>query len=63
MNGRKKISSGVIDPGQLSQINFDLSVCAKRKAPGVFGFGHPRALQPAREFEPAYLVGFVNRDA
>jgi hypothetical protein len=63
MNGREKIASGVIDPRQLSQIDFDLSVWAQRKAPGVFCFGHPRALQPAREFQPAYLAVFVNSDA
>jgi len=63
MNGREKIASGVIDPRQLSQIDFDLSVWAQRKAPGVFCFGHPRALQPAREFQPAYLAVVVNRDA
>ena len=44
MNGREKIASGVIDPRQLSQIDFDLSVWAQRKAPGVLCFGHPRAL-------------------
>ena len=63
MNRREKIASGVIDPRQLSQIDFDLSVWAQRKAPGVLCFGHPWALQPAREFEPAYFAVFVNRDA
>ena len=63
MNGREKIASGVIDPRQLSQIDFNLSVWAQRSAPCVFCFSYPRALQPAREFEPAYLVVFVNPDA
>jgi hypothetical protein len=63
MNGREKIASAVIDPRQLSQIDFDLSVWAQRKAPGVFCFGDPRALQSAREFQPAYLAFFVSRDA
>jgi hypothetical protein len=63
MNGREKIASGVIDPRQLSQIDFDLSVWAQRNAPGIFCFGHPRTLQPAREFQPAYIAVFVNPDA
>jgi|BogFormECP03_OM3_1039632.scaffolds.fasta_scaffold02583_1 hypothetical protein len=63
MNSREKIASGVVDPRQLSQIDFDLSVWAQRKAPGVFCFSDPRALQSAREFQPAYLAFFVNRDA
>jgi hypothetical protein len=63
MYGREKIASGVIDSRELSQIDFDLSVWAHRRAPGVFCFRDPRALQPAREFEPAYLAVFVNRDA
>jgi hypothetical protein len=63
MDGREKIASGVIDPRQLSQIDFDPSVWAQRSAPGVFCFSYPRALQPAREFEPAYLAVLVNRDA
>jgi hypothetical protein len=63
MNGREKIASSVIEPGQLSQIDFDLSVWAKRSTPGVLCFGDPRTLEPAREFQPADRAVFVNRDA
>jgi hypothetical protein len=63
MNGREKIASGVIDPRQLSQIDFDLSVWAQRSAPGVFCFGDPRTLEPARKFQPANRAIFVNPDA
>ncbi len=63
MDGREKIASGIIEPHHLPQIDFDLSVRAQRGTPGVFCFSDPRALEPAREFQLAYLVVFVNRDA
>jgi hypothetical protein len=63
MKGSKKVAPGVIDRRQLSQIDFDLLVWAHRSAPGLFGFGDPRALELARKFEPAYLAILVNRDA
>jgi hypothetical protein len=63
MKGSEKIAPCVIDRRQLSQIDFDLSVWAHRSAPRLFGFGDPRALELAREFKPADLAIFVNRDA
>ena len=63
MKGREKIATWVINRRQLSQIDFDLLVWSQRSAPGLFCFGDPRALEPAREFEPAYRAIFVNRDA
>ena len=63
MKGREKIAPCVINRRQLSQIEFDCLVWALRSAPGLFRFGNPRALEFAREFEPAYVAIFVNRDA
>jgi hypothetical protein len=63
MNGREKIAPSVIDRRQLSQINFDLLAWVQRGTPGLFCFGDPRALELAREFKPADLAIFVNRDA
>ena len=63
MKGREKITPRVIDRRQLSQIDFDLLAWAQRSAPGLFCFANPWALEPAREFKPAYLVILVNRDA
>jgi hypothetical protein len=63
MDGCEKIASSVIDPQQLSQIEFDLSVRAQRGTPDLFCLRDPRALEPAREFQPAYLAIVVNRDA
>ena len=63
MNGYKEIASGIIDPGQLSQVDFDLQVRAQRRTPGIFCLGDPWTLEPAREFQPAYLAVFVNPDA
>jgi hypothetical protein len=63
MDGCEKIASSVIDPQQLSQIEFDLSVRAQRSTPDIFCLSDPRALEPAREFQPAYLAIVVNRDA
>jgi hypothetical protein len=63
MKGREKIAPCVIDRRQLSQIDFDLLVWSQRSAPGLFCFGDPWALELAREFKPAYLAIFVNRDA
>jgi hypothetical protein len=50
MNGREEIASGIIDPSHLSQIDFDLQVRAQRRTPGIFCFGDPRAVEPARKF-------------
>ena len=63
MKGREKIAPCFIDRRQLSQIDFNLLVRSQRSAPGFFCFGDPRALESAREFEPACLAIFVNRDA
>jgi len=63
MEGREKIAPRVIDRCQLSQIDFDLLVWAQRRAPGLFCFSNPRALELAREFKPANLAILVNRDA
>jgi len=63
MEGREKVASRVIDRRQLSQIDFDLLVRSHRRAPGLFCFSDPRALELAREFKPAFLAVLVNRDA
>jgi len=63
MEGREKVASRVIDRRQLSQIDFDLLVWSHRRAPGLFCFSDPGALELAREFKPASLAILVSRDA
>ena len=63
MEAREKIAPRVIDRGQLSQIDFDLLIWSHRRAPGLFCFSDPGALELAREFKPAYIAILVNRDA
>lgn len=63
LDGCEKIASSIIEPRQLPQIDFDLSFRAQRGTPGVFRFGDPRAIEPARKFQPAYFPVFVNRDS
>jgi hypothetical protein len=63
LHGREKIASSVINSCKLSQIDFDPSVRAQRATPGVLCFGDPRALKPARKFQPANRAIFANPDA
>lgn len=63
MEGREKITPRVIDRRQLSQIDFDLLVRSRRRAPGLLCFSDPGALELAREFKPAYPAILVNGDA
>ena len=63
MDGREKIASSIVDTRQLPQIDFDPLVWAQRGTPSVFCFGDPRTLEPAREFQPANITAFANRDS
>jgi len=63
MKNREKSATCAVDRRQLSQIDFDRLVWAQRTAPRLFCFGDPGTLELAREFKPAYVAIFVNRDA
>lgn len=59
MHGCQKVLAGIVDTGNVSDVDFDCIGRALSRTPGGFGFINPGAAKSSHEFEatlPAFLM-------